>query len=57
MFGYLIEIIAGSQDGRCLAKFPVPMRVNPTITFNNLYCDSENSGNIETSTELSKYPF
>ena len=42
-------IIAGSQDGaRCLAKFPVPMRANPTITFNNLYCDSENAGSVET---------
>ena len=42
-------IIAGSQDGaRCLAKFPVPMRANPTITYNNLYCDSENAGSVET---------
>jgi hypothetical protein len=42
-------IIAGSQDGaRCLAKFPVPMRANPTITYNNLYCDSEVSGSVET---------
>ena len=42
-------IIAGSQDGaRCLAKFPVPMRANPTITYNNLYCDSESAGSVET---------
>ena len=42
-------IIAGSQDGaRCLAKFPVPMRANPTITYNNLYCDSETAGSVET---------
>ena len=42
-------IIAGSsQQARCLAKFPVPMRANPTITFNDLVCDSEVSGSVET---------
>ena len=42
-------IIAGSsQQARCLAKFPVPMRANPTITYNDLVCDSEVSGSVET---------
>ena len=51
-------IIAGSQDGaRCLAKFPVPMRANPTITFNNLYCDSENAGSVETVNGVSDTHF
>ena len=47
-------IVAGSQnEARVLAKFPVPMRANPTLTYNNLSFDSEISGSYESVNAIS----
>jgi hypothetical protein len=42
-------LVAGSQnEARCLGQFPVPMRANPSLTYNNLSFDSEISGSYES---------
>tara|TARA_R100000278_G_scaffold46746_2_gene40593 strand:+ start:837 stop:2006 length:1170 start_codon:yes stop_codon:yes gene_type:complete len=42
-------IVAGSQnEARVLGQFPVPMRANPSLTYNNLSFDSEVSGSYES---------
>ena len=47
-------LVAGSQnEARVLAKFPVPMRANPTLTYNNLSFDSEISGSYESVNAIS----
>jgi hypothetical protein len=46
-------IMANTTDARMLAKFPVPMRANPTITINALKVDGEVSGSVETVNSVS----
>jgi len=41
-------IMGSTTNARMLAKFPVPMRANPTISINALKVDGEVSGSVET---------
>jgi len=43
-----VGVMGNSSSARFRATFPVPMRANPTITFSDLYIDSEISGSVET---------
>ena len=46
-------IMGSTTNARMLAKFPVPMRANPTITINALKVDGEVSGSVETVNSVS----
>ena len=52
-----VGVIGNSSSARFRATFPVPMRANPTITFNSLYVDSEVSGSVETVNSIGSTHF
>ena len=49
--------MANSTNARMLAKFPVPMRASPTITFNDLVVDAEVAGSVEAISSVANTYF